>query len=116
MFFAEQNALLCYPGHVHETRVLSDGQSRGMHPPSSPVGEGGDDKPAVVPEVLVAVQLHGVDHLARDRPGLARVSRLSARLPVVPQLRQPVELSNVRNLRGDSAGLGGWASASVGAD
>lgn len=76
-----------------------------------PVGEGSDDQPAVVTEVLVPVQLNRVDHLARDGSRFSGERRLSAGLPVVSQLRQPIKLSYVRNLL---QWLGGFGSSLVG--
>lgn len=60
-----------------------------------PVGEGRDDQATVVAEVLVPVQLDGVDHLASDGLGLTGERRLTFVVPVVPQLRQPIELANI---------------------
>lgn len=60
-----------------------------------PVGERRDDQTAIVAEVLVPVQLDGVDHLASDGLGLTGERRLAFIIPVVPELRQPIELANI---------------------
>lgn len=65
-----------------------------------PIGKRGDDQSTVVPEVLVAVKLHGVDHLACDRSWFSRESRATTFLPVVAELRQPIKLPDVRDLCG----------------
>lgn len=65
-----------------------------------PIGKRGDDQSTIVPEVFVAVKLHGVDHLAGDRARFSGESRATTFFPVVAELRQPIKLADVRDLRG----------------
>lgn len=64
--------------------------------PVAAVRERGDDEAAIIAQVLVRIQLTGVDHLTCDA---ARFSCHGTAgwvgTPVVPQLGQPVKVSRV---------------------
>mmetsp|Transcript_23335 Transcript_23335/g.80944 ORF Transcript_23335/g.80944 Transcript_23335/m.80944 type:complete len:278 (+) Transcript_23335:1712-2545(+) len=61
------------------------------------VRERRDHQAAAVADVLVGVEDGGVDHLARNRTGLARLRRLALGVPVVPELRLPVKVRHRRD-------------------
>eukprot|EP00968_Pinguiococcus_pyrenoidosus_P021800 scaffold2923_cov313-Pinguiococcus_pyrenoidosus.AAC.8 len=62
--------------------------------PVAAISKWSDDEAAVVPEILVAVQLSGVDHLALHRSRLPGDGGLPRGAPIVSQLRQPVKVGH----------------------